>query len=262
MAFIWKNGAGEVTELVLPDYLVTNYDGFSEAPVRLQTQKSPYQHGTTLIDTMLEPRHCWIELVIAKDVFKKRKELIRAFSPRLGQGTLTWEQDEDKYNLRAIPEEAPVMPAGSQGVSYQIVLINLMAPDPTFYADEKIVFELDSSATARINVYNEGAIDTPVIIEIPGECENPKLTNLSTGEEIIFDDLNIGSDEKLRINTKFGQKRIEIIDEHGQRTSAFGELEMGSVLFYLQPGNNQVDFRADTGEPVVKFEFYERYGGV
>lgn len=267
MVWSWRNGAGELTELQMPNYLVTSYDGFSQTPVRLQTQKSPYQHGTTLIDTLLEPRYCNLILVIAArtkaEKLEKRRELIRAFSPRLGVGKLTWEQEEgQEYSLKAIAEEAPVMPSGAEGVVHQEVIVNFMAPDPTFYSPEKELIELDSSATARANVYNQGDTETPVFITVDGACEEPKITNLSTGHEIVLEDVEITAGERIEINTKYGIKKISHVNEDGHRSNLLGKMHHDSVLFYLQPGNNQIDFRSLTGEPMVEFEFNHRYAGI
>ena len=268
MSLKWQSNTGEIIELDLPNYVLRSFNGFSDTPIRLMTQKSPYQHGTTLIDTILEPRNMVINLLIVakteQERLEKRRELVKIFSPRLGLGKIIWEQSETEkeYVIHAISEEAPVMPSGESGVLHQQVLINLLAPDPTWYNPDIIEFQMDASVNKRINLYNEGEVETPVEIIINGPCENPRIININKNEAIYINDLVLLENERIEINTKYGKKHVRHYDAENNRTNLFGKVDVGSSLFYLQPGNNNVDFRALSGEPLIDFRFHYRYAGV
>jgi len=261
----WQNSKKETTELIMPDFILREYDGFSEMPVKLMKQKAPYQDGVTVVDVALEERQMSLNILAAgrtkKDKQQKRRELVQAFSPHLGEGELIWEQEEDTYKIACYPDDTPTMPSNTGGVAHQEVIVNLEAPDPTWYSEPQNEEILDTSETERINLYNSGDVETPLYIEFQGPVERPRIINRSTGKRIIYKDA-LGENEELQIYTRYNEKRVTLIEEDGQRYNAFINLEVGSELFYLRPGNNQVDFRSYTGEPEIIFRHYSRYAGV
>lgn len=263
--YAWRSN--QYIELTPPEYNVVGVDGLSKSVANLMAQKAPYQNGTNLIDSSLEERNCSIELVVKgqnrKELQERKRKLINAFSPAHGLAELIYTDPEgDNYVLEAIVDEGPNMPRRAKNIIHQPAVINLMAPDPTWRSEELTTMELDTSESARINVKHFGDVNTPVQMTIKGACENPKIKNLSTAEGIYIDGFSLLADEKIEIDTKFMQKSVVHYDENNNRSNIFSYVETGSVLFYLQPGNNQIDVRADVGDPVVEFEFYERYGGV
>ena len=267
MAFTWVSGHNQIVELELPNYLVTRYEGFANTPVELQTQKSPYQHGTTLIDTILSERNCNMNLIIIgrskQEKMEKRRQLIKAFSPRIGMGKLKWYQEglEKEFILEAMPDEAPMIPSGSEGVLHQEAVINLMAPDPTWYSGINTI-EYNTAETGRVNVYNDGDVETSVQIIIEGACENPEVINMTTGEKIELNGVTLLEGEKISINTKYGVKTATHYDSDQRRSNMLGKLGVSSVMFYLQAGSNQIEVRTTSGNPMVELKFKSRYGGV
>ena len=99
------------------DYLLQNWEGFGEVPVSLQTRKSPYQDGVTVMEQLLEPRHLSLEVVLLgeskQDVYDKRRFIQSLFNPKLGQGRLEWYQpDGTVYSIGVIPDGSPNFPGG------------------------------------------------------------------------------------------------------------------------------------------------------
>ena len=85
---------------------------------------------------------------------------------------------------------------------------------------------------------------------------------MSTGEFIRIK-RELTSDDILYINTAFGQKKVEII-RSGVSTDAFDYIDLQSVFFSLQVGDNMLEYTSENGlDPQsVEVRYKNRYIGV
>jgi len=279
MTFINSRGEGVVLGNDWP-YIVTKIEGTGAVPIDIQTQKSPFQDGVSYIDNVLEPRPISIELMVVAgnqaEMAERRRALINIFNPKLGPGKLIYELGNSKKEIDAISELAPVFPhAGDFSDVMQPGLIQLFCPSPfwldVFETSKEIVTWIGglkfplvlptkfSLAGQRIvNIINDGDIETPVIIEIRGTANNPKIANKTTGEFIkINRTLLIG--DVLTITTHFGNKRVEI-----NGTNALHYIDLASTFFNLHPGDNVIEFSSESvnDDAGIKISFKRRYVGV
>jgi hypothetical protein len=102
-------------------------------------------------------------------------------------------------------------------------------------------FEFGTYLPSKI-VVNEGQVEAPVVITIVGSCINPIIENITTGEMIRFKNLTMAADDKLLIDTTFGQKRVILNDVE----NVFYTLDFSTTFFNLRLGENEIDFRDDT----------------
>lgn len=98
---------------------------------------------------------------------------------------------------------------------------------------------------------NEGHVPAPVLITINGACTNPRIDNISTGEYIQFNGLTMGADDRLEINTAFGEKSVHL----NGTINVFNKLDWNSTFFSLQVGENEIKFWDDTGNPTAAIHF-------
>src|SRR5690606_24488924 len=95
-------------------FILTKIEGTGAVNADIQTQKSPFQDGETYIDNTLEPRSLSIEImVLAEDkeeMMKNRRKLLQVFNPKLGPGKLIYEFGNNRKEIEAISELAPVFP--------------------------------------------------------------------------------------------------------------------------------------------------------
>src|SRR5690606_29914750 len=124
------------------------------------------------------------------------------FNPKLGPGTLVYENGETKREIQAVSESVPVFPSGTdnRGNTYQRGLISLLCPSP-FWLDNftsgeqmsylmgglKFPLRLGTSFSQRgfkKKLVNVGDVATPVKIEFKGPATNPVVYNRTTGEFI------------------------------------------------------------------------------
>lgn len=289
MKIRYTNPLGKVWELDAwpdrKDYILQSWEGFGEVPVTLQTSKSPYQDGVTLVDQLLEPRHLSLEVVLygpsKQQVYEKRRFIQNIFNPKLGLGKLEWIQPNgDVYAINVIPESSPSFPAGEgKSNSHQIAIINLMAPDPAWLdtSDNEL---LVSSVIGKFNfpisfptqmgvldneriITNRGDMPTPVRIVFNGPAENPKIANETTGDFIKVA-RTLLDDEQLIVDTTFGAKQVIFIDKDGVESNAFGSIDLESQFWWLEVGDNKIVYTSDSGgsAATVHLFFKQRYVGV
>lgn len=264
-------------------FLVTKLEGLGAVQVSIQMQKSPYQDGVTYIDNTLEPRQLSIEgAILQRDRelrSRQRAEMLNILNPKLGKGTLTYEYDGGSKQVECIVDGAPIFPDKQLG-SYQGFIITLLCPNPYWLdvnteTDEIVTwiggmtFPLRLPTTfankgpKRINIINQGDVETPVRIEFKGPATNPRITNQATGEYIQVNRTLLSTD-KLIITTDFGAKRVEIEDEAGLKTNAFNWIDLGSSFWSLLVGDNVVEYTSDDlVEPAaVSISYRNRYIGI
>lgn len=127
-------------------------------------------------------------------------------------------------------------------------------------ADEGVLF---GEQGEEIVITNDSDAETPLRIEFNGPAENPKVTNLTTGEYLLVD-RTIAAEERLVIDTDIENTLVEIHDENGFVENAFHWIDLGSSFWQLKTGDNKIKYEADIGmdTALVKIEYKKRYLGV
>ncbi|MER2170745.1 MAG: phage tail family protein [Psychrobacillus psychrodurans] len=270
---------GQTIELYGAPFHLYFFEGDVEA--NIQMQKSPYQDGSTYIDTVLSERYIPIELKIRakdeKDLADKKRQLSSAFNPKLGLGLLRYQNTtDDVKEIYAVSENVPFYPDGptNRGKTFQKALISLIAPNPywqdiyptnikleDFVANFSFPFSFPVSFSIRGDskvLINNGHVPTPVEITFRGEAINPKVTKNSTGEFIRIN-RPIPAEHSLVITTGFNEKTVKIIDPYGNELNAMGYIDLNSTFFSLDVGDNQLSFITDGGNPDVFIEYKNLY---
>lgn len=278
-------------------YRLLTLQGIEPVSLTPQSIKSPGQSGETAVDVIVPPRVVVVQALLQAAshaaAWNARAALNRAFASqpvRLGE-------DLQRGRVRLTldgrePLELDVLP---QSVAFQRPrgAIPLLGIDIEFYADNpfwrevddsRLIFQTDAggfefdleyplemtSNNVQQEVNNEGDVDAPVLIRIYGECDTPRMINVTTGETIEISGTvpAMGSGDAvepyLEINTAFGQKSVTLIDGSGARTSVMDALNLDMADFWtLRPGINVVKFEADTN-PSGHAEIFwrQRYSGV
>lgn len=277
------------------NYRLNKFDGFGDVAADIQRQKSPYQDGSTHVDTVLEERPLFIEFTMQANNFNElstmRRNISRVFNPK-NNGKLELSYGGNTYVIDCVPEHVPTFSdGGTDSVgNTQVGVIDLIAPNPYWRSASDSVEQLvtfsggltfplrlptifgnqDSEAKSRI-IVNDGDAATPIEVTFEGPATSPiRIENETTGDFIeIAQDLLEG--EKLWICTEFGRKRVEKILVDGTRQNAFHYIYIdptginpSSTFFELQPGNNLLTY--DTGEEYekapVSVKFKNRYVGI
>lgn len=243
-------------------FFVTRLEGAGAPGANIQTQKAPYQDGSTYIDALLEPRMIILEGSILKrkgeEIFACRRELASVFNSKLGPGKLIYQYDGGEKEIDAVADGAPVFPDRS-GQPTQKFLINLFCPDPywrspgiteepafepLFQFPFEGPFQMGLQRDRRI-IINDGDAPAPLYVEFFGPALNPAIINNTTGEFIrINQELHEG--ERMIIDTSDGNKSVYFVAADGTERNVFHWIDLNSTFFKLIVGENDIEYTADS----------------
>lgn len=263
----WTAGDGSVLALESP-YLLTDIAGTGGGPAEVQTQRAPFQDGSTVRDELIKEREISLEVVIVassrQELFARRRALARAFNPKLGQGTLSWtDPDGTEWRLDAVPEGVEYPGGDAAGPTYQRAVISLLAAEPYWYRtgvleavqyegglefpfEFPISFATVKSASLAVN---NGDVAAPITVQLVGPCLNPSVTNLTTGKKLKVQ-YNVPSGSYIRINTAFGQKEVTLVTG-ATETNVMNYLTADSEFWDLVPGANELQFAEEGSNPAA-----------
>lgn len=258
-------------------YFLEVLDGIGEVPVVIESQKPPYQDGSTYIDNTLENWAITIEgMIVTKfnpeTIKEARRKMQRVLNPKLGEVKIIYQGKK----IRGIVETTPIFPdgQGNKGFYYQKYLINLLCHNPfwldTFYDSREMSYIMGglsfklklptsfSNRGFRRKAINDGDVFTPVEIEFKGPAINPTVTNETTGEYIQVN-RELGEKDVLTVSTAFGEKYVRINGEN-----AFHYIDLDSTFWQLVPGENILSYQSnnDSINTKVTVKWKNRYIGL
>lgn len=259
----FTNARGEVIHFDGPPFYLVSVDGLGDVSAINQTQKSPYQDGSSYVDTLLEERMVTVNFLIAEDdgyakISENRAKSGRILSPKLGLGVLRYENEHLIREIEAVAESVPIYPDnGSRNETLQkgMILFNCpnpywksltMTEEPTFEELFKFpfegVFEMGIQRDERV-MDNDGDSPAPLFIEFHGPAVNPRIINNTTGEFFkVNQTLNEG--EVMEIDTEAGT--VFFLGPDGNRRNVFNWIDDDAVFFQLALGENNIEYTADS----------------
>lgn len=181
MKFVYHSPDGTETEFSRDSEhykLLKRYTGLAEIPVSFSTDKSPYQHGETLLDTLMDSRTVSFDILIqippgnndltSTSIFGDMvfgdmifgnpyvpnlnalqleiAELSRVLNPLDGPGVLYYErEDGTTYRLNCIPDNSPKLDTSNRSDLHQAATLDFRAHDPFWYSGSKNIQSFSSS---------------------------------------------------------------------------------------------------------------------
>lgn len=258
---------------------IIKYSGLEATDYALETMPNGNGIGASLTKRRLLPRDLSLEFEykIRRQDSGIRQRLIGFFSP-FSCGRLNVRY---KGVVREIEYEVEKMRLPTVNVNERLrCCLDLQCMNPFFTGVQKrrvtlatwvdgwrwkftLPFHMKRRGSFRRNVYNAGHSDTPVQIIFKGPAVNPAVKNLTTGEMIRIRK-ELTTDDVLYICTEFGAKTVRIDHSDGQQEDAFDYIDLNSRFWWLQTGDNMVEYETDNDlEPQsVTIEYDERYLGV
>lgn len=266
MQLIWTNANGQ--DFILPagdEYILQDWGGFAYSANSLQTKKAPNQFGSTVTKQLFNPRTMNIQFTVLANtkqgLFDKRIYILKRFNPVNKEGLLKWIQEDGiQYNIAAFVDSVEFPGGNARGKCYQTVQVSFLAEDPRWYSS--LINTLNLTEGENL-VVNTGTTETSFELIIEGPINNPVFRNEITGEDFKIN-YNLSLNEKLKIYTEFGNKRVIFINTAGEEIKAFSLLDLNSKLFNLKQGNNIINIIAGgiTVDTHISLNFYNRFLGV
>lgn len=281
----FTSARGETVELYQSPFFLSKIEGLGDVESETQSQRAPEQDGSTPVFTTLEERYIPIEIVILENLLVNRQLISRIFNPRLGPGTLTYDNGFVKWQIQAQSDHVPTFP-DDRPRRVQRAMIDLTCYDP-YWRDGnpvrteiafwqpmfKFALSIDHqngtkfglrSPTQIVNVNNGGHTDTGMIIKFEADqtLVNPQLVNVNTMEFIKLN-VTMVAGQIITVNTNKGKKTITS-NINGVETNAFNTLVFGSSFLQLNVGDNLFRYGADQQEEFLRVTIYHdnKYVGV
>ena len=278
------NAKGDSIILHESPFFLNKIEGLGDVDAENNSQRTAGQDGSTYINTTLLERYIPIEVVIHKNLLPNRQLIAKIFNPKLGEGTLIYENDQVRRVIKAVSEHVPTFDDIRPRLG-QRAIIDLVCHDPNFREEHdtkteialwqgNLEFPLEipeegmeigyRTPSLIVNVNNRGHVDTGMTIHFKalGTVVNPMLIDVNTLESIKLNRTLVAG-EVVTINTRRGQKRIEST-LNGITTNIFNTIVFGSTFLQLDIGDNLFRYTADENEDALEVSIYHstKYVGV
>lgn len=216
----YTNSQDVTIDLTTAPFGITEWEGFSNVSMDVQTQTVPFVDGSVYIDNLLDNRELSVTVAIndennLKRRYELRRQLIKALNPKLGEGILVYKNNYLTKQIKCIPNTPVFETHNSDTTGTPKASVSFTACQPYWEdIDNNIV---NFSLTEQPIIQNDGDVDTQVKIKISGQSTNPKVTNITTGRSIGLAGLVT---EAIDINTNIGKKSI--VGSQMKWTNIFG----------------------------------------
>lgn len=213
---VWKNANNVELNLTsgiegTGNYMITNWQGFSNAPLNIQSQKVPFQDGGVFLDALIEQRELSVTLAMQdknnlETRYRQRREIISAMNPKLGEGYLIYTNDFISKRIKCIPQIPLFENHNSDEAGTPKASLAWTACEP-YWEDLQ---ETSVVIRGTTEIQNEGDVASQVRIDISEGSKNPMIIN-QTNEKLI--EINGTYDGSITINTNNGEKSVTL-EEH------------------------------------------------
>ena len=207
---IFRNANGVEVDLTSGDFGITDWKGFSDVSLNLQTQQVPFQDGSVYLDGLLGNREISVTLAVNdnNDLEKRyelRRNLIEILNPKLGEGTLIYRNDYLMRQIKGVPLLPVFKNKNSNDRGTLKASLAWTCPNPYWEDVEEKVVVFGISKQPKIN--NEGDVPCQVKMNIlTFGVNNFSLINQTIRKKIkIVGELT----KSLYINTEIGNKKIQ-----------------------------------------------------
>jgi hypothetical protein len=250
-------------------FLIQSFD--TTENVNIYRAKGVLQDGDTYLGNSLDVRDIAIGVVLLSDTKEQliglRKQVTKAFNPKLGEGYLTYTDEVKSIKIRCIPSKIPFYENNEDGI-WQSALIHLTANNPYWRDLIEIKTEIAlwvgsfefplelvdggiemgfRQPTLIVNVDNTGDTECGLTAQFTAlaTLTNPSILNINTGKYIkILKTMVAG--EVVTVTTDYGNKKVTS-SLNGVTLNAFNFIDLDSTFLQLDVGDNLFRYNAETG---------------
>lgn len=264
-------------------YILSTVSGVGAAEASIISNAVPGMDGAYFQGIRMEPREIPCTVYVhgsdRQDMYAKRYDLIRMLTPSGALGWLYYQNDHILVRTQTIPRLPPDFTERIR--NYNKAEISFWCPSPYWRSltakSEEIGyipgagFSFPFSFPIKFaNLKNEitidyrGSVPAPVTITVNGPAQAPKITNTATGQYIALTNQPLTEKQRLVIVTTRGSKSVKILETGKAVCDAFQYIDIGSVFWQLQPGENRITYNSgDSSQPTsITISYTELYSGV
>ena len=242
------NGNGVEINFTSGRYGVTEWSGFSNSDLNIQSQQVPFQDGAVFLDALYNPRELSITLAIndENDLEKRyelKRELISVMNAKLGEGYLYYKNDFLEKRIKVIPQLPIFENKNSNDAGTLKASLSWTAPEVYWEDVEETKVNLEKNII--INAENKGDFKAQLQVRaLQTDDDFTELQNIATNEKI-----KILSSDKMLISTELGNKKIQSLnlsfnlnDLYIQKYAFNGAILLASVQNEVYLSNDFINF--------------------
>ena len=207
---VFINGNGVQIDLTAGKFGITNWAGLSNTGLNIQTQQVPFEDGGVFLDALMEQREIEITVAIYDGNnlelrYQKKRELISALNPKLGEGTLIYTNDYLSRQIKAVPQIPLFENKNSNDAGTLKASVVFSCPNP-YWEDVNYTVKNISQGEV-INIENDGDVTIGFEAKIINKINNPiEIENLTTNKSVTIDKNN--TNDIVILNTELGRKTL------------------------------------------------------
>ena len=206
---VWQNSNGDEIDLTSGSYGITEWEGFSNTSLNIQSQQVPFQDGAVFLDALLNQRELSVTLKMQdngnlEERYRMRRELIHILNPKLGEGYLIYTNDFISKRIKCVAQ-VPLFPthnSNDSGTPSASLAWTACEPYWEDLEETSIYFKFGQI----VDVQNKGDINAQMKIEFySNNAINPSIIKLNDNKLIKY---NGQLQKNLLINTESGKKEV------------------------------------------------------
>ena len=207
---VWKNSIGDEINLTSGSYGITEWEGFANTSLNIQSQQVPFQDGGVFLDALMEQRELSVTLAMndggnLENRYRLRRELIHILNPKLGEGYLVYTNDFISKRIKCVAQIPLFETHNSNDSGTPKASLAWTACEPYWEDLEETIVPIMQGEVKRI--FNEGETPINISAEIFNrDVSNLKLSNVTNEKYIRLEVSNNNS--IFSINTNMGNKSI------------------------------------------------------
>ena len=206
---VWKNSIGDEINLTSGSYGITEWEGFANTSLNIQSQQVPFQDGGVFLDALMEQRELSVTLAMndggnLETRYRLRRELIHALNPKLGEGYLIYTNDFISKRIKCVAQIPLFETHNSNDSGTPKASLAWTACEPYWEDLEESFVNIPLGNTVIVN--NQGDIPTQIKARFfTQNAVNPLIKNMTTNKKIEYHNT---LEKTLNINTNIGNKTI------------------------------------------------------
>lgn len=208
---VWQNANGDSIDLTSGNYGITQWEGFSNTSLNIQSQQVPFQDGAVFLDALLNQRELSVTLKMQdngnlEERYRMRRELIHILNPKLGEGYLIYTNDFISKRIKCVAQVPLFETHNSDTRGTPKASLSWTACEPYWEDLEETIVDILAGETT--NIINNGDYKLGVKIEILNNAPSIRLLNITTKKQFQTRDIAEG---KYILNTLIGEKSFQKI---------------------------------------------------
>ena len=206
---VWQNGNGDVLEFT-GNYAITDWEGFANAPLNIQSQQVPFQDGGVFLDALIEKRSLSVTLAMydggnLEERYRMQRELIHALNPKSGEGYLIYTNNYISKRIKCVAQIPLFKTHNSNESGTPKASLSWTACDP--YWEDVEETEIVINAEEIVNIKNEGDVPCQVTVDLYNiDTKSISVKNLTNEKKVKLEGDYNGI---IKISTETGNKKIE-----------------------------------------------------